>query len=57
MAAFKNLPTNDRPEGENNSDDCCDIQFVLDPVYLVYLVCLVYSVCSSICLACLVQPD
>ena len=44
MAAFKDLPANDRPESENNSDDCCDIQFGLRPVYLVCLVCLVYLV-------------
>ncbi len=47
MAAFKDLPAKDRPDREGNSNNCCDIQFGLDPVHLV---CLVNFVC-------LVRPD
>jgi hypothetical protein len=33
MAAFKDLPAKDRPEREGNSNNRCDIQFVLNPVH------------------------
>ena len=35
MAAFKDLSSDNRPECEHNSKDCCDIQFVLHPFILV----------------------
>jgi hypothetical protein len=33
MAAFKGLAADNRPERKHNSNDCCDIQFVLCPVH------------------------
>jgi hypothetical protein len=56
MAAFKSLAADDRPECKHNSDDCCDIQFSLRPVYLVCLVCLVYLV-DLIHPASFIQPN
>jgi hypothetical protein len=35
MAAFKDLSAKDRPEREGNSNNCCDIQFVLHSVQRV----------------------
>src|SRR5882762_3085503 len=33
MAAFKDLSADNRPKREDNSKNCCDIQFVLHPVH------------------------
>jgi hypothetical protein len=32
MASFERLSTDDRPEGEDNSQNCCDIHFALHPM-------------------------
>ena len=33
MAAFKDLPTEDRSEREHHADDCCNIQFGYIPLF------------------------